>query len=329
MYRFPARLLHRGRPNTLLIKVTNADFDGGIASPVVVGLAAALGSAELGGPPLAKFTVTRDQEAAVLTMVTRADPYEYRLEYVLPVEQPSFTRQLIVRNVGAKGIVLRDFAMATPPLRVGGEQAVIFPGSLPVGDNLLASLQGNQDLRPRSQEPLAVLWDVTKQRGLGTWYHCEEEFSPIVVRRSDAGAEIRHVQRIVARLKPGAAVTLGKQFFWLAHGSRDEALQRVQQVYRAIKLQAPDHGLADLRKMVLYCGHPGGTPEQHFRGHGGFAALRSYVPTLKKMGIDLVWMLPIWEHGDGRRWNLYGPFDHFRISPLYGTPEELKGLSAA
>ena len=47
------------------------------------------------------------------------------------------------------------------------------------------------------------------------------------------------------------------------------------------------------------------------------------------MGIDLLWLLPIWEHGDGRKWNLYAPFDHFRISPLYGTPEELKELSAA
>ena len=80
-------------------------------------------------------------------------------------------------------------------------------------------------------------------------------------------------------------VTLGKQFFWLAHGPRDEALRGVQQAYRAIELRAPDQGLADLGEMVLYCGHPGGTPEQAFRGYGGFAAMRRYLPTLKKMGI--------------------------------------------
>ena len=39
IYRFPARLLHRGQPNTLLVKVTNAAYDGGIDGPVVVGLA--------------------------------------------------------------------------------------------------------------------------------------------------------------------------------------------------------------------------------------------------------------------------------------------------
>jgi len=251
------------------------------------------------------------------------------LTEVVRLGQPWFARQLTVRSVGAGQKVLQNLACATPPLQVGPQQAAIFPGSLPVGDTPIASLQKPQWLHPRSNDPLAVLWDATKQRGLGTWYHCEEEFAPVTVRRCGEGAEIRHVQQIVARLNPGQAVTLGKQFFWLAHGSRDEALRGVQQVYRAVELRAPDHRLANLGEMVLYCGHPGGTPEQHFRGYGGFAAIRRDLPTLKRMGIDLLWLLPIWEHGDGKQWNLYAPFDHFHISPLYGTPEELKELSTA
>ena len=61
IYRFPARLLHRGRPNTLLIKVTNAAYDGGIDGPVLVGLASALDAVEIGGSPLVDFTETRDR----------------------------------------------------------------------------------------------------------------------------------------------------------------------------------------------------------------------------------------------------------------------------
>jgi hypothetical protein len=329
IYRFPARLLHQGRPNTLLVKVTNAAYDGGIDGPVVVGPAAALDAVEIGGSRLVDLAETREGQAAVLKMTTRGEESEYRMDYFLPDGQPWFARQLTVRNVGTGQKVLQNLACATPPLQVGPQQAVMFPGSLPVGDTPIASLQKPQWLHPRSSDPLAVLWDATKQRGLGTWYHCEEEFAPVTVRRSGEGAEIRHVQQIIARLKPGQTVTLGKQFFWLAHGSRDEALRSVQQVYRAVELRAPDQGLANLGEMVLYCGHPGGTPEQQFRGYGGFAAIRRYLPTLKKMGIDLVWLLPIWEHGDGKRWNLYAPFDHFHISPLYGTPEELKELSTA
>ena len=329
IYHFPARLLRRGQTNTLLVKVENGAFDGGIDGPVVVGPASMLDAVEIEGPRLVDLTETRQRQAAVLKMTTRDEGYEYRIDYQLPDGQPWFARQLTVCNLSAGQKVLRNVACATPPLRVGPQQAVVFPGSLPVGDTLLSSLQKAQWLHPRSEDPLAVLWDATKHRGLGTWYHSEEEFSPVTVQRSGEGAEIRHVQSIVARLKPGQAVTLGKQFFWLAHGSRDEALRGVQPVYRAIALRAPDQGLANLGEMVLYCGHPGGMPEQNYRGYGGFAALRRYVPTLKKMGIDLLWLLPIWEHGDGQKWNLYAPFDHFRISPLYGTPEELKELSAA
>jgi hypothetical protein len=329
VYRFPAQLLKRGAPNTLLIKVTNAGFDGGIDGPVVVGLASALCPAERSGPPLSHFAVTHKGQATVLTMTTQTEQYEYRMDYSLPEDAPWFSRQLTVRNVGAKQALLRDVACATPPLRLGPQQAVVFPGSLPVGDSPISTLQQGQWLRPKSQDPLAVLWDAAEQQGLGTWYHCEEEFSPVFVRRSGETAEIQHAQQVVVRLGAGKSVTLGKQFFWLAQGSRDDLLQGVQQVYRAIGLRAPDHTLAGLGEMVLYCGHPGGTPEQKFRGYGGFAALRRYLPTLRQMGVDLVWLLPIWEHGDGRKWNLYAPFDHFRISPLYGTPEELKELSAA
>ncbi len=78
---------------------------------------------------------------------------------------------------------------------------------------------------------------------------------------------------------------------------------------------------------MIYCGHPGGPPELNYRTYGGFPALRRYLPTLQQMGIDLLWLLPIWEHGDGGKWNLYAPFDHFQVSPLYGTADELKALS--
>ena len=203
------------------------------------------------------------------------------MEYFLPDGQPWFARQLTVRNMsdrseGSSECRLRHAAAASRTA-AGRDH---FPAACRSAILPSTSLQKPQWLRPRSDDPLAVLWDATKQRGLGTWYHCEEEFSPVAVRRSGEGAEIRHVQHIVARLKPGQAVTLGKQFFWLAHGSRDEALRGVQQVYRAIELRAPDHGLANLGEMVLYCGHPGGTPEQQFprlRRVCGAAPLRADV----------------------------------------------------
>jgi len=220
--------------------------------------------------------------------------------------------------------------MATPPLCVGPKQALAFPGSLPVGDRPVSELPEGEAQSPRSLDPLAILWDATARRGLGTWYFCVEEFAPVsVTRRGEGGAVIRHAQQFIVRLQPGESVTLGRQFLWLASGTREQVLGGVQAVYREVDLKAPAGGLPGLKSSVLYNGHPGGTPEQGFRGYGGFKALERYLPTLERMHVDLLWLLPIWEHGDGRRWNLYAPFDHFQISPIYGTADELKGLSQA
>ena len=124
----------------------------------------------------------------------------------------------------------------------------------------------------RSRWPYSGLH--AQQRGLGTWFFCEEEYSPVSVRRVGAGAAVGHRQNVIIRLKPGETVVLGQQFFWLAHGSRDALLQGVQPAYRAVGLQVPAGALDTLRGMTLYCGHPGGPPELGFLRYGGFKALQ-------------------------------------------------------
>jgi glycosidase len=326
-YRIPARLLRRGQTNTVLVKVSNGAYDGGIDGPVVLGLASALRTPDPDAPPLEGCLTIERGGATILSMRASDGDFEYRVGFELPFKQATFSRQLTVQNRSSREQLFQTAHYRTPPLSVGTNQGVIFPGSLPVGDNPVAAMQEDDAVRPRTEDPLVVLWDPGTQRGLGAWFHCEEEFSPVSVRRMGAGVEIRHAQNVIIRLKPGETVTLGRQFFWLAHGSRDAALRGVQEAYRAIGLRAPENGLAGLRGMTMYCGHPGGPPELGFLRYGGFKAMQRYVPTLRKMNIGLLWFLPTWEHGDGRKWNLYSPFDHFQVDHLLGTADELRVLS--
>lgn len=326
-YRIPGRLLRRDRPNILLLKVTNGAYDGGIAGPVVIGQISALKPPALDAPPLSAHSRMRRGKTVVLRMTARSSEFEYTMEYLLPDDGTLFSRQLTIRSLSASEKLIQTVTYPSPAFSTGARQSVIFPGSLPVGDAPMRSLADGEMLGSRGQDPLAILWDAGKRRGLGAWYHCEEEFAPVAVRRAGAGAEIRHAQSVIIRLAPGQSVTLGRQYFWLTRGTRDEALRGVQAVYRQIGLRAPSGGLSRLREKTLYCGHPGGPPELNYRTYGGFQAIRAYLPTLQRMGIDLLWFLPIWEHGDGTVWNLYSPFDHFQVSPLYGSPEELKRLS--
>lgn len=327
-YRFPGSLCRpTGQQNLLLIKVTNGAFDGGINGPVVIGPAASLPAPKPDQAPLSRHVLDRIAGASRLQLSAADGPIEYSEEFLLPDDQATFTRQFTVKNISAKELPFHVLRSNTPVLSAGTGQSIVFPGSLPVGNVPVASLSPDETIRPRSNDPLAVLWDESKQRGLGTWFHSEEEYSPVSIRRNGPGVEICHTQNITIRLASGEAVTLGKQFFWLAHGSRDSVLSGVQEIYREIGLRAPANALPGLRGMVMYCGHPGGPPELGFLHYGGFQALERYVPTLKKMQIDLLWLLPTWEHGDGKRWNLYAPFDHFQVDHLQGTADDLKALS--
>ena len=328
-YPIPAGTLHQDKSNVLLIRVTNAGFDGGIFGPIVVGLSSVLHLPKEISRPLTASYQADKEGIHILRLGMREGDHEYTLEYHLPDDRPLVWRQATLRNAGSQPFLLEDVIYQLPPLAVGPRQTVSFPGSLPVGDVPLRSLAEGQNLRPRSQEPLAILWDAGSRRGLGTWFHCEDEWAPVMVRRTADAATLRHTQQIHGRLKPGESVVLGTQYVWLEHGSRDATLRGVQGVYRAIGLRAPGDGLKELAGSVMYNGHPGGVPEKGFRGYGGFKALQAYLPTLRRLHVDLLWLLPIWEHGDGQKWNLYSPFDHFQVSPLYGTSAELKSLSAA
>jgi hypothetical protein len=327
-YLFDSSLSQRGRTNEILVKVVNGSGEGGIAGPVMIGLASAMGGVSAIPSTLTGHVQGNASGVHRLRMTARAGGLEYAMDYRLAAGDARFDRQLTLSNVSDHEIRVESVISLTPALCAGEGQGVAFPGSLPWGDQPMRPLQEGESITPRSQEPLVILWDTASRTGLGSWYHCEEEFSPVSVRRMRNGLEILHTQGVVARLKPGSALTLGRQYFWLAGGSRDAVIQGVQAVYEDIGLRAPDRGLTGLKGMVLYCGHPGGVPELDYREFGGFNAVRESIPTLRRMGVDLVWLLPIWEHGDGKRWNLYAPSDPFRVSPLYGTPEELKRLSA-
>ena len=116
-YRVPAGLLRKGQANVLLIKVTNGGFDGGIDGPLALGLASVLSPSQAAGPTLKEAALTRQGQAQMLTMVSAAPPYEYRVECVLPDDQAGFTRRITVRNISATETILQNQpSYATPPL---------------------------------------------------------------------------------------------------------------------------------------------------------------------------------------------------------------------
>ncbi len=268
------------------------------------------------------------ENGRTLTMTLRRGPWLVHAKHDLYPEGIG-SRQFTLENAGDQPLVLRGARHVMPALLPGDEAAAIFPDSLPVGDLPIGRMALGEVMHPKSHDGLVYLWSEKAHRGVGMWFFTEDEYARASVMSAARGTVVRHNPAVLAPVKPGEKVVLGRQFFWLARGSRDDLLRSIQQIYKIIDLHAPTTSLENLCEKVLYCGHPGGPPELGYRTYGGFKALEAYVPTLRKMGVDLLWLLPIFEHGDGVKWNLYAPFDHFKISPIYGTPEDLKSLSAA
>jgi glycosidase len=325
-YLVPAAAVRAGQPNTLAVRVFNAAFDGGIAGPVRVGLASAV---TLPAYDVKLVAYRADAAKHTLAMTLRAGTWLAHVTYELRPGAAIVARSFAIENAGDKPQTLRAAGHVLPVLSPGPDCAGIFPDSRPVGDVPLAQLAMDKPPEMTSHDGLIYLFSAKAGRGLGAWFHTEDEYATVAAAASGAGACITHNLGILAPLKPGEKAQLGTQYIWLAHGTRSDIVASVQRVYERIGLRAPDGMLPRLSESVMYCGHPGGMPEQGYIGYGGFKALQAYLPALKKMGVDLLWLLPIFEHGDGKKWNLYSPFDHFKISPLYGTPDELKALSAA
>ena len=60
-----------------------------------------------------------------------------------------------------------------------------------------------------------------------------------------------------------------------------------------------------------------------YRFGGNLQGIRDAVPYLKKLGVGVVYMCPIFVSNTSHRYNT---FDYFQIDPLLGTKEDLKGL---
>ena len=80
----------------------------------------------------------------------------------------------------------------------------------------------------------------------------------------------------------------------------------------------PATPLAEANKMVIYeCN------ERLFAEQDAFAAIEAYIPTLKEMGVNVLWLMPIHPRGEGDK-SIGSPYcvrDFLGIDPAFGNNE--------
>jgi cyclomaltodextrinase / maltogenic alpha-amylase / neopullulanase len=69
---------------------------------------------------------------------------------------------------------------------------------------------------------------------------------------------------------------------------------------------------------------------RQYTSEGTFKAFANHLPRLKKMGIDILWLMPIHPIGDKKRKGTKGSYyavkDYYGINPEFGTAEDFKSL---
>ncbi len=172
------------------------------------------------------------------------------------------------------------------------------------------------------------------QRALSllAWYVSDvEAATPRLASRDGRSLDLVHEVGLAGWMGPGTALEGGDQWLGIVPGGRDGALA----AYRA---SLPRTGLAPrlgpppawVRRGAIYEVHPG--------PFGGFAGLTREIPRLARMGITVLYLLPIWRYDNRTEapWDEdwlgsgspYAIRDYEAWDPSLGTEEELRELVA-
>lgn len=245
------------------------------------------GAAPTDDGPLDLVGVTEEERS--LTVVRSAGPWEVTIAYWAPSDW-CIARQAVLRNVS-------------------GERQEVTGAAYPVSGS---------DATTYRIAPAFCLSAVDGHVAAAL----REATDPASVQVTDRGAE--HRVSVRARVDAGQSIVLDPQYLWLAEGDAELAPPRIQEWYRLVGLTPPTDrpGWAD--DAMIFSAHPGGHIDSWFQDTGGFPNLQSQLAYIDWLGVNTLWLLPIYTYCAGARLGdgcPYGPMDFYQIEPALGGEE--------
>ncbi len=190
-----------------------------------------------------------------------------------------------------------------------------FPGNVPYDVIRLDDLRAFTTKQTAYCNPIVM----TRQGQMGfnaVFLNEEEKWSTAVYRDKNGGMYIANLSMTELKLLPGESFEVGTLYLQLT-GADPYAL--VQALYSENGYEAPSR--ADgIAAGPMYSCHPAGTMDSGFRDTKTMRRFAEDLPALARMGIENLWVLPIFEH-TGR--GVYSPTDQAVIDRRYGTEEDV------
>lgn len=124
---------------------------------------------------------------------------------------------------------------------------------------------------------------------------------------------------IAGYVKRGVRQRFGDDWLVLRRGDAEGMLAAVRDWQRVSGQHVPSDRSPDLRRTVLYSHHFRGASEYDMPRTNGIEVTKAYLPYLKALGVDTIWLRPI---EDGL-WQ-YNPRDYYKVDPRVGTADEVR-----
>lgn len=337
-----------------LLRLADTDEDWGAHGVPIATVDARLDARWLGKEQAARFVTHAVQETAdgvKLTVSTALGPL--RLHDVYTVIGSLIVRRIGVENGDNSEVQLNGVRLIVPWARIGAPDECRFeaPGTA-VRPHLPLKVAAREQLgqppsdafapaararwgwamedAPDCTPGLVAVHNTVRGATLLCWYSSEVEAGSPHVNGNGAAISLIHEIILSGWLTPGETLTGGSQFILLHRGSWDEALSAFRDHYERIGILPPLYGQppAWVHEAAIYEVHPG--------QFGGFRGLAEALPRLSEMGLNTLYLMPIWtyDNRNGRIWSEnwtgggspYAIRDFEKFEPTLGTAEDFHHL---
>lgn len=219
-----------------------------------------------------------------------------------------------VKNVRSDRRMINGLAFMLSEKEQFGEVEFEFPGNVPHNQFRVSELEPYEPVVTGLVNP--IIKTKSDNGHLNILYINEEEkWSCGVFKDENGTANYVNIACLESYIEPGETLYCGK--LYLQPVGESDPFMPIRELYKKKGWNPPTDGHTE---GVLYSCHPHGTMDSGFQDRKTMREYAEEMADLKEMGIDHIWILPIFEHLDR---GVYHPTDQKIIDERYGTDEDV------
>ena len=256
-----------------------------------------------------------------LELTIAAGSFEWIERYRAFGDQPRLDRSLRLINRGTEVVKLRGVKFTTAGVKATGDGFYRFPGVWPAASHRFADVEAGHV--QRGHGALApVLAQLANGKTL-VWTSYAEDSAWVDVAEGAGTLDVRQGLNSAGYLRPNQPQDFSFVTLQVLDGDYWAALAQLGRWMDAVGLKIPADRPAWVSEAIFYAFHPGGSTGGGWKDLGGFqAATDRLLPTLPRLGVNAVWILPV------EFKSAYWPMDYYRFADGLGDAAQFRALVA-